>query len=90
MGLLDTRDNSLLTTEKITPLLLTSTASTLFSGDSGSISSGRNAALALSPAQQKAYRDVVVRDIIDSEQAHVAELQTLSTNFLQPLEKAPL
>ncbi|XP_052120216.1 rho guanine nucleotide exchange factor 7 [Frankliniella occidentalis] len=39
-------------------------------------------------AQQKAYRNLVLRDIIDSEKANVAELQTLVQNFLHPLENA--
>lgn len=41
-------------------------------------------------AQQKAYRNVVLRDIIDSEKANVAELQTLVQNFLHPLESADM
>ncbi|KAI8427862.1 hypothetical protein MSG28_002232, partial [Choristoneura fumiferana] len=35
----------------------------------------------------QAFRNVVLKDIIDSEKAHVAEMQGLSSNFLQPLEK---
>ncbi|KAK3913655.1 Rho guanine nucleotide exchange factor 7 [Frankliniella fusca] len=41
-------------------------------------------------AQQKAYRNLVLRDIIDSEKANVAELQTLVQNFLHPLESAEI
>lgn len=41
-----------------------------------------------SSAQQKQYRAVVLRDLIDSEQAHVTEQQGLVENFLQPLEKS--
>lgn len=41
-------------------------------------------------SQQKAYRNLVLRDIIDSEKANVAELQTLVQNFLQPLENADM
>ncbi|KAF2898835.1 hypothetical protein ILUMI_07340 [Ignelater luminosus] len=41
-----------------------------------------------SSAQQKQYRAVVLRDLIDSEQAHVTEQQGLVKNFLQPLEKS--
>ncbi|XP_033232104.1 rho guanine nucleotide exchange factor 7-like [Belonocnema kinseyi] len=38
------------------------------------------------PVHQKLNRDIVLKDIIDSERANVAELQGLVTNFLQPLE----
>lgn len=31
---------------------------------------------------------VVLKDLIDSEKAHVTELQGLVINFLQPLEKS--
>ncbi|XP_045472847.1 uncharacterized protein LOC123679336 [Harmonia axyridis] len=36
------------------------------------------------------YKSVVLRDLIDSEKAHVTELEGLVTNFLQPLEKSSL
>ncbi|CAH4002280.1 unnamed protein product [Pieris brassicae] len=38
----------------------------------------------------QAFRNVVLKDIIDSEKAHVAEMQGLVTNFLQPLEKSEM
>ncbi|XP_023943025.1 rho guanine nucleotide exchange factor 7 isoform X2 [Bicyclus anynana] len=38
----------------------------------------------------QAFRNVVLKDIIDSEKAHVAEMQGLVTNFLQPLEKSDM
>ncbi|KAL4708103.1 hypothetical protein ACJJTC_009882 [Scirpophaga incertulas] len=38
----------------------------------------------------QAFRNVVLKDIIDSEKAHVAEMQGLVSNFLQPLEKSDL
>ncbi|XP_063231749.1 rho guanine nucleotide exchange factor 7 isoform X2 [Bacillus rossius redtenbacheri] len=41
-------------------------------------------------AQQRAYRNVVLKDLIDSEKAHVAELQGLLKNFLHPLEKSDI
>ncbi|KAJ1530581.1 hypothetical protein ONE63_005464 [Megalurothrips usitatus] len=41
-------------------------------------------------AQQKAYRNLVLKDIIDSEKANVAELQALVQNFLHPLENADI
>ncbi|KAL0274433.1 UNVERIFIED_CONTAM: hypothetical protein PYX00_006856 [Menopon gallinae] len=41
-------------------------------------------------AQQKVYRNLVLKDLIDSEKANVAELQTLITNFLHPLEKSDI
>lgn len=41
-------------------------------------------------AQQKAYRNLVLKDLIDSEKANVAELKTLSSNFLHPLEKSEM
>ncbi|KAK9872328.1 hypothetical protein WA026_017143 [Henosepilachna vigintioctopunctata] len=37
--------------------------------------------------QSNQYKSVVLRDLIDSEKAHVTELKGLVTNFLQPLEK---
>lgn len=39
-------------------------------------------------SQQSIYRNLVIKDILDSEKAHVAELQTLVSNFLQPLQKS--
>ncbi|KAG8309578.1 Rho guanine nucleotide exchange factor 6 [Homalodisca vitripennis] len=41
-------------------------------------------------AQQKVYRSVVLKDLIDSERAHVTELQGLMKNFLRPLENAEI
>lgn len=38
--------------------------------------------------QLKVNRSVVVFDIIDSEQAHVSELQTLIQSFLIPIKKS--
>lgn len=40
--------------------------------------------------QQNQYKSVVLKDLIDSERAHVAELEGLVTNFLQPLEKSSM
>ncbi|XP_018329262.1 rho guanine nucleotide exchange factor 7 isoform X7 [Agrilus planipennis] len=40
--------------------------------------------------QQKQYRSVVLKDLIDSEKAHVTEQQGLVSNFLQPLEKSSI
>ncbi|XP_030759645.1 rho guanine nucleotide exchange factor 7 isoform X2 [Sitophilus oryzae] len=37
--------------------------------------------------QENQYKSVVLKDLIDSEKAHVQELEGLVTNFLQPLEK---
>lgn len=42
------------------------------------------------PSEIQAFRNVVLKDIIDSEKAHVAELQSLVTNFLEPLEKSDM
>lgn len=39
-----------------------------------------------SPAHQN--RDIVLKDLIDSERVNVAELQGLINNFLHPLESA--
>ncbi|KAL6443284.1 hypothetical protein ACFW04_002882 [Cataglyphis niger] len=39
-----------------------------------------------SPVHQKLNRDIVLKDIVDSERVNVAELQGLVNNFLQPLE----
>lgn len=41
-----------------------------------------------SPVHQTMNRDIVLKDIVDSERANVAELQGLVSNFLQPLETA--
>ncbi|XP_060803046.1 rho guanine nucleotide exchange factor 7 isoform X1 [Amyelois transitella] len=38
----------------------------------------------------QAFRNVVLKDIIDSEKAHVAEMQGLVSNFLLPLEKSDM
>ncbi|XP_050361635.1 rho guanine nucleotide exchange factor 7 isoform X5 [Nymphalis io] len=38
----------------------------------------------------QAFRNVVLKDIIDSEKAHVAEMQGLVSNFLQPLEESDM
>ncbi|KYB27460.1 Rho guanine nucleotide exchange factor 7-like Protein [Tribolium castaneum] len=40
--------------------------------------------------QQNQYKSVVLKDLIDSEKAHVTELESLVTNFLQPLEKSAI
>ncbi|KAL3280664.1 hypothetical protein HHI36_003901 [Cryptolaemus montrouzieri] len=40
--------------------------------------------------QNNQYKSVVLKDLIDSEKAHVTELEGLVTNFLQPLEKNQL
>ena len=39
-----------------------------------------------SPIHQTLNRDFVIKDIVDSERANVAELQGLVNKFLQPLE----
>lgn len=54
---------------------------------------GKNSPTKLPPelvAQQKVYRNLVLKDLIDSEKAHVAELQGLLKNFLHPLEKSEI
>ncbi|KAG7201529.1 hypothetical protein KM043_004281 [Ampulex compressa] len=38
------------------------------------------------PVHQKSDRDIVLKDIVDSERVNVAELQGLVNSFLQPLE----
>ncbi|XP_068620920.1 uncharacterized protein RtGEF isoform X3 [Battus philenor] len=38
----------------------------------------------------QAFRNVVLKDIIDSEKAHVAEMQGLVSNFLLPLENSEM
>ncbi|RZC34675.1 rho guanine nucleotide exchange factor 7 [Asbolus verrucosus] len=40
--------------------------------------------------QQNQYKSIVLKDLIDSEKAHVTELESLVTNFLQPLEKSSI
>ncbi|XP_072396127.1 uncharacterized protein [Diabrotica undecimpunctata] len=40
--------------------------------------------------QQNQYKSVVLNDLVDSEKAHVTELEGLVTNFLQPLEKSTI
>lgn len=42
------------------------------------------------PSEIQAFRNVVLKDIIDSEKAHVAEMQGLVANFLQPLENSDM
>ncbi|KAK0098818.1 hypothetical protein PV326_002449 [Microctonus aethiopoides] len=39
-----------------------------------------------SPVHQRLNRDIVLKDLIDSERANIIELQGLINNFLQPLE----
>ncbi|XP_029038071.1 rho guanine nucleotide exchange factor 7 isoform X2 [Osmia bicornis bicornis] len=41
-----------------------------------------------SPTHQKLNRDIVLKDIVDSERVNVAELQGLINSFLHPLESA--
>nr|XP_033328834.1 rho guanine nucleotide exchange factor 7 isoform X3 [Megalopta genalis] len=41
-----------------------------------------------SPVHQKLNRDIVLKDILDSERVNVVELQGLTNNFLLPLESA--
>ncbi|XP_076657818.1 rho-type guanine nucleotide exchange factor isoform X1 [Halictus rubicundus] len=41
-----------------------------------------------SPMHQKLNRDIVLKDIVDSERVNVVELQGLTNNFLLPLESA--
>lgn len=38
------------------------------------------------PEEIKAYRSVVLKDLIESETAHVAEIRGLLENFLEPLQ----
>ncbi|CAG9769067.1 unnamed protein product [Ceutorhynchus assimilis] len=40
--------------------------------------------------QENEYKNVVLKDLIDSEKAHIQELGGLVTNYLQPLEKSNL
>ncbi|XP_076391868.1 rho-type guanine nucleotide exchange factor isoform X1 [Megachile rotundata] len=41
-----------------------------------------------SPTHQKLNRDIVLKDVVDSERVNVAELQGLINSFLHPLESA--
>ncbi|KAF4525620.1 hypothetical protein B566_EDAN001219 [Ephemera danica] len=41
-------------------------------------------------AQQRLYRGVVVKDLLESEKAHVAELKALVVNFLRPLKSSDI
>lgn len=41
-----------------------------------------------SPIHQKLNRDIVLKDIVDSERVNVAELQGLINSFLHPLDVA--
>ena len=38
-----------------------------------------------SAEQQKAYRNLILKDIVDSEKSHVTEIQNLYRNVLTPL-----
>jgi len=39
-------------------------------------------------AQQRLYKGVVIKDLLESERAHMAELRTLVVNYLRPLKSA--
>lgn len=39
-------------------------------------------------AQQRLYKGVVVKDLLESERIHVSELRTLVVNYLRPLKTA--
>lgn len=41
-------------------------------------------------AQQRAYRPVVLKDLIDSEKTHITELQHLMSNVLSTIEKSEM
>ncbi|KAG8233027.1 hypothetical protein J437_LFUL012167, partial [Ladona fulva] len=41
-------------------------------------------------AARKAYRHVVLTDLVESERVHVGEMKTLLNSYLQPLQKMPL
>lgn len=41
-------------------------------------------------AQQRAYRTVVIKDLIDSEKTHINELQSLMSNVLHQIEKSDI
>lgn len=43
-----------------------------------------------SPTQSKINRDIVLKDIVESERTNVAELQGLVNSYLQPLEASNL
>lgn len=42
------------------------------------------------PEEIKAYRSVVLNDLLESEQAHVAEIRGLLENFLEPLQTSQM
>lgn len=42
------------------------------------------------PEEIKAYRSVVLNDLLESEQAHVAEIRGLLENFLEPLQASKM
>lgn len=42
------------------------------------------------PEEIKAYRSVVLNDLQQSEQAHVAEIRGLLENFLEPLQSSQM
>lgn len=42
------------------------------------------------PEEIQEYRSVVLKDLLDSERAHVAELQGLLENFLEPLQQTQM
>ncbi|XP_050321484.1 rho guanine nucleotide exchange factor 7 isoform X3 [Bactrocera neohumeralis] len=42
------------------------------------------------PEEIQEYRSVVLKDLLDSERAHVAEVQGLLENFLEPLQQAQI
>lgn len=42
------------------------------------------------PEEIKAYRSVVLNDLLESEQAHVAEIRGLLENFLEPLQSSQM
>lgn len=42
------------------------------------------------PEEIQEYRSVVLKDLLDSERAHVAELQGLLENFLEPMQQTQM
>uniref|UniRef100_A0A1I8MXG2 SH3 domain protein n=2 Tax=Musca TaxID=7369 RepID=A0A1I8MXG2_MUSDO len=42
------------------------------------------------PEEIQEYRSVVLKDLLDSERAHVAEVQGLLENFLEPLQQTQI
>lgn len=42
------------------------------------------------PEEIQEYRSVVLKDLLDSERAHVAEIQGLLENFLEPLQQTQM